>query len=136
MFRWIPNLTLLWRYRRARCLFDQAFYLRKYPDVAAAQSHAWLHYIKHGIAERRKPNPLFEPEYYLTMCPEARSADLDPLSHFLETRDHWPNPHPLFDCKMYVQAHPEAAAKGMNPLLHSMLSGEHRAAEAGYFGVR
>ena len=51
-----------------------AFYVAKYPDVAAAKVYPWLHYLKHGAAERRKPHPLFDPDYYMSRCPEARSA--------------------------------------------------------------
>ncbi len=41
-------------------LFDAQWYLRKYPDVAAARIDPLRHYRKHGAQEGRKPHPLIE----------------------------------------------------------------------------
>lgn len=137
VIRWIPHFSLLWSRRRARRLFDAAFYLQKYPDVAAAQMNPWLHYLKHGIAEGRKPNPLFEPDYYLTMCPEARSSGSGPLMYFVEAPGGGASPHPLFDCEAYRRTHPEIITKGRNPLVHyfSRRSSGTPVTEGGYFGA-
>ena len=35
--------------------FDSDFYLKKYPDVAQSKTPPFLHYLMHGIAERRLP---------------------------------------------------------------------------------
>src|ERR1700730_11988040 len=140
LLRLVPHLPLLWSKSsfRRRKVFDAAFYLRKYPDVAAAKAHPWLHYLKHGAAEGRKPHPLFQPDYYLSRCPEARSPGTDPLSHFLEAQSgNWASPHPLFDCESYFAANPEVAAQGINPLVHYLRSGrgESSSTEGGYFGA-
>jgi hypothetical protein len=45
-------------------LFDEAFYLRKNPDVAKARIDARTHYQNHGAVEGRKPHPWFQPEFY------------------------------------------------------------------------
>jgi hypothetical protein len=106
-------------WRKVRRLFDPAFYLRKYPDVAAAGIDPLRHYIEYGAAESRKPHPLFDPAYYVLRCPEAGSRGEFPLLHFLASRGKsCANPHPLFDCELYLHAHPEAAERGLNPLLH------------------
>ena len=39
-------------------LFDPAEYLAANPDVAAARMDPWLHYVRHGQAERRPLRPL------------------------------------------------------------------------------
>jgi hypothetical protein len=103
-------------------LFDRAFYLRKYPDLAAAGVNPLLHYLRYGAAEGRKPHPLFDPEFYLRRQPELR-GHTNPLLHFLEHSGANPhtNPHLLFHCEAYRQAYPEAAAPGVNPLLHHLL---------------
>ncbi len=100
------------RIRRAG-LFDAAFYLERYPDVRRAGIEPLRHYMRHGAAEGRKPHPLFEPDYYLACCPEARDSR-NPLVHFLDEAP-WCSPHPLFDCASYVAANPDAAAQ---PLAH------------------
>jgi hypothetical protein len=103
-----------WRVRR---LFDAAFYLQRYPDVRRAGMNPLWHYLRHGAAEGRKPHRLFEPDYYLSCCPEARSST-NPLLHFIQTGGRLGSPHPLFDCHAYLEAHPDVARRGVNPLLH------------------
>jgi hypothetical protein len=103
-----------WRIRR---LFDTAFYLDRYPDVGQAGMNPLWHYLRHGAAEGRKPHRLFDPDYYLSCCPEARSS-ANPLLHFIRTGGRLGNPHPLFDCNAYLAEHPDAAQREVNPLLH------------------
>jgi len=102
---------------RVRPVFDAAFYLERYPDVRLARMNPLWHYLRHGAAEGRKPHRLFEPEYYLKGCPEARKS-ANPVLHFIGTGGRLGNPHPLFDCGSYLAAHPEVAQLGVNPLLH------------------
>jgi hypothetical protein len=100
---------------RIRPFFDAAFYLERYPDVRQAGMSASRHYLLHGAAEGRKPHRLFEPDYYVSWCPEAGER---PLLHFIETGGLFGNPHPLFDCKAYLEANPDLRERGINPLLH------------------
>jgi hypothetical protein len=85
-----------------RKLFDAAFYLERYPDVAAARMHPFAHYLLNGAAEGRKPNPWFDPDYYLARSAQARRrVDLDgrdPFVDFLEhgSKEH-SSPHPLYE---------------------------------------
>jgi hypothetical protein len=69
-------------------LFDSAFYLERYPDVAAAGMHPFAHYLLNGAAEGRKPNAWFDPDYYLARSPQARRRvdhhGRDPFIDFLE----------------------------------------------------
>ena len=56
-------------------LFDEAAYLRLYPDVAKAVAEgrevsAWQHYDRHGRKEGRKIND-FDADYYLRSYPAA-----------------------------------------------------------------
>ena len=50
--------------RRPDELFDAAWYLAKYPDVASKTSDGWAHFIHHGETEGRAPGPGFEPSFY------------------------------------------------------------------------
>jgi hypothetical protein len=113
-----------WRIRR---LFDPIFYLERYPDVWQAGMNPVWHYLRHGAAEGRKPHRLFEPDYYLSCCPEARTSP-NPLLHFIRTGGRLGNPHPLFDCNAYLAAHPDIARRRVNPLLHYI--GQKKAARA------
>jgi glycosyltransferase involved in cell wall biosynthesis len=63
-------------------LFDAKWYLERYPDVAAANYPALLHYLLHGALEGRSPGPGFSAEWYL-----ARYSDvvgLNPLIHYID----------------------------------------------------
>lgn len=45
-------------------LFDKAWYLQRYPDVAAAGFDPLRHYCGPGRSEERAPNPYFAPLWY------------------------------------------------------------------------
>ncbi len=46
-------------------LFDAAWYAARNPDVAAQGADPLRHYLEHGMAEGRDPNPLFATGWYL-----------------------------------------------------------------------
>ena len=68
----------------ASSLFDSEWYLRNYPDVAAAGVDPALHYVRHGAAERREPGPGFGARWYLERHPDVAAAGLNPLLHYLD----------------------------------------------------
>jgi hypothetical protein len=105
-------------WERIAQLFDASFYLRKYPDVACARIHPLRHYLEHGASEGRKPHALFDHDYYLLYCPEARNGNEPSIFHFLKRPGPAGNPHPLFDCAAYLRTHPDVCRQGMNPLVH------------------
>jgi len=112
--------------RQPHPLFDPAFYLRKYPDVAAAGVNPLCHYLKHGAAELRQPHPLFDPCFYLDRNPDVRRAGVNPLLHYVlhgaaEDR----KPHPLFEPSHYRNACAEPPAR--NLLAHFLESGAQAA---------
>ena len=77
------------------------------------------HYVQHGGAEGRDPNPLFDSDWYLSHHPDVAAAGVNPLLHYItsgapEGRD----PNPSFDTRRYLLQNPDVAAAGMNPLLH------------------
>jgi len=109
-------------YYRPGVVFDPAFYLRKYPDVAAAGVNPWLHYLRNGAVEDRKPHPLFDPKYYRASCKGGIPDGVNPLMHFLGAGAGAASPHPLFDCRAYLEAHSEVAELGLNPLVHYLES--------------
>jgi Phytanoyl-CoA dioxygenase (PhyH) len=88
-----------------RALFDEAAYLRMYPDFVEAIAHgreisAWDHYARHGRAEGRQPND-FDADFYLRAYPlaaeeVAAGRAANPLDHFRRLgRARGYLPHPL-----------------------------------------
>ncbi|WP_051331618.1 glycosyltransferase [Methylocaldum szegediense] len=68
---------------RASPLFDEAWYLSQYPDVAAAGIDPVRHYIVHGANEGRNPSASFETRFYLDAYPDVRRARVNPLYHYI-----------------------------------------------------
>ncbi len=68
---------------RSSSLFDAAFYLALYPDVAASGIDPAIHYLATGASEGRNPGPNFDWQWYLGECPEAGSVGISPLLHYL-----------------------------------------------------
>ncbi len=63
-------------------LFDREWYLRTYPDVASSGEDPLIHYLQHGVAEGRNPNPLFDTDWYLRQYPDVAATGQNPLVHF------------------------------------------------------
>lgn len=72
--------------------FDFGFYLRTYPDVAAAGLDPLEHYMVQGFREARRPFDGFDPVFYKQRYLD-RAVDANPLLHYLEHRDE-PGIHP------------------------------------------
>ncbi|MDE2583320.1 MAG: glycosyltransferase, partial [Rhodospirillales bacterium] len=105
-------------------LMDAAWYLHRYPDVAAARYDPLRHFVALGLAEERDPNPFFAGGWYRAHYPDVEAGGQHPLLHYLRVGaargDH---PHPHFDAAWYVAQHPEAAG---NPLLFHLQVGRAR----------
>ena len=110
-------------------LFDAAWYLEQYPDVAAAGEDPARHYAIYGAAERRSPGPSFDAEAYLTSYPDVAASGVNPLLHYItwgvaEGRDFQLDAQiravaasPLFDRDWYLRRYP------MSPKLDSIRRG-------------
>ncbi|MCZ2340393.1 MAG: glycosyltransferase family 4 protein [Bacteroidales bacterium] len=64
-------------------LFDSAWYLNQYPDVAASGHHPLSHFLEHGWKEGRDPGPGFHATWYLHQYPDVAAAGVNPLVHYL-----------------------------------------------------
>lgn len=108
----------------ARPLFDEAWYLARYPDIAAARVDPWKHYVRFGARENREPNALFDVAWYRKQYAAALASCGEPLLHYWlhgATGDFDPNP--LFRSAWYSEQNREVRASGMNPLLHYLKVG-------------
>jgi len=89
-------------------LFDRAWYLAQFPELARSGVDPILDYVRRGAGEGRNPNALFEGEWYFAQYPDAQATGANPLIHYLlhgaaEGRE----PGPFFDTQWYVAQHPE-----------------------------
>lgn len=64
-------------------VFDAAWYLETYPDVALRRIDPVQHYFAHGVAEGRNPNRYFDTKDYLARNPDVEQAGINPFHHFV-----------------------------------------------------
>jgi GT2 family glycosyltransferase/glycosyltransferase involved in cell wall biosynthesis len=64
-------------------LFDAAWYLSEYPDVAPTGIDPLDHYLRYGARMHRRPGPTFDPQYYLAANPDIAASGVDPLIHYV-----------------------------------------------------
>lgn len=64
-------------------LFNEAWYLEKYPDVAEAGINAIEHYLKTGAYEGRNPSDTFDTTWYLCYYRDVTESGLNPLVHYV-----------------------------------------------------
>lgn len=105
-------------------LLDPAWYLTRYPDIAASNTDPHDHFVRYGAAEKRDPNAFFDSAWYIEHHPDVAASGLIPLLHYVQdgARERR-NPHPNFDAVFYVEQHPDAAR---NPLLYHLRHGMAR----------
>jgi hypothetical protein len=63
--------------------FDAEWYAEHYEDVAASGLTPVEHFVLHGAAELRDPNPFFDTVWYLRAYPDVASAGEIPIEHFV-----------------------------------------------------
>ncbi len=66
-------------------LFDRAWYLTRYPDVAASGMDPALHFVLSGGPEGRDPGPLFNAREYLLRHPDVAASGASALLHYIES---------------------------------------------------
>jgi SAM-dependent methyltransferase/glycosyltransferase involved in cell wall biosynthesis len=67
---------------RESTLFQPAWYLERYPDVAANGADPAAHYLTRGWLENRDPGPDFSTAGYLAANPDVRESAVNPLLHY------------------------------------------------------
>lgn len=130
-------------------MFDVEFYLRRYPDVAAAGLDPIEHYVRYGAIEGRFPRDEFDSLGYLKNNPDVAGVGMNPFRHYVQFGRHegrvssdGPNSSPLmthgcdyreviaasglFDAEYYVAKYSDVRQSGMDPLQHYL---DHGAGE-------
>lgn len=62
---------------------DRAWYVAKYPDVAAAGMDPVYHYLQYGWREGRDPRPDFSTRGYLLIHQDIKESGRNPFIHYL-----------------------------------------------------
>mgnify|MGYP001627115449 CR=1 FL=1 len=64
-------------------LFNEAWYLVRYPDVKRSNTDPIEHYLQFGAAEQRDPGPLFSTQAYTEAHPDVVESQINPLVHYI-----------------------------------------------------
>ncbi|QDH71036.1 hypothetical protein [Marilutibacter alkalisoli] len=65
-------------------IFDEEWYLSRYPEVRESGLEPIEHYLVHGALLGFDPGPGFETLSYLARYPDVRHAGVNPLLHYIE----------------------------------------------------
>ena len=96
---------------------DAGFYLWLYPDVAAAGVDPIAHFITHGDREGRRPNALFDPDFYPAQLAPGDDLSAGVFAHYRSIGAGLGlDPHPLFDSAFYAAQIGGALPLGGDPL--------------------
>lgn len=110
----------IWRVSLTR-LFDKVWYLRRYPDILAANVDPLSHFMTFGYKEGRDPNPIFDTKWYKTTY-FLRQTD-NPILSYIRARSSGflTKPNPWFDPVWYAQVN--NLPRGLDPMLHYLTTG-------------
>ena len=64
-------------------LFDEKYYLTKYPHLKNSNLNPLDHYIYHGWKEKRVPSLIFDGNYYLKRYSDVKRSRTNPLVHYV-----------------------------------------------------
>jgi hypothetical protein len=64
-------------------LFNEVFYLNKYPDVKSAGINPIKHYLLYGSKEFRNPSKEFDTKFYLEQYDDVKNSQINPLLHYI-----------------------------------------------------
>lgn len=107
-----------------RAIFDAAWYVREYPDLATFRGDLFGHFLRHGIGENRRPNRFFDPVWYERH--HSSEAGRPPLVHYaVKGRAARLDPGPNFSVTAYHDRHRDVARAGIDALEHYLKFGRH-----------
>lgn len=64
-------------------LFDEGYYLLKYPDVRKSDMNPLWHFVKKGWKEGRNPSKNFNTKFYLEQNTDVLNEKINPLIHYI-----------------------------------------------------
>ena len=64
-------------------LFDDEFYLNKYPQIKNANIDPLYHYLYYGFKENKETGNVFDPNFYLSKYSDVKQSGQNPLIHYV-----------------------------------------------------
>lgn len=121
-------------------LFDEDYYLSKYPDVKESGLSPLDHYLTFGASENCNPSEFFNSNEYIKKHPSVAQFDINPLVHYIlygVVHDDYPIIHSsdktknisilkkseLFDPDLYLNMNPDVKDAEVDPYFHYVTYG-------------
>jgi O-antigen biosynthesis protein len=104
-------------------LFDAKFYLATQPDVEAAGTDPFAHFIQHGCSEARSPHPLIDIKHIIKTDPFLLPASFGTFELYETLRYDLVNPSPYFSLDYYRTQLPRSARETWGLLEHFCTTG-------------
>ncbi|MFD2672020.1 hypothetical protein [Marinicrinis sediminis] len=79
IFRFIHDYRII----KQSGLFDEEYYQIMNPNVKTSGSNRIVHYIRHGVKEKRNPSEYFDTDYYLACNQDVLREGLNPFVHYI-----------------------------------------------------
>jgi len=98
-------------------LFDATYYTYVNPDINVFDLNPLAHFLMFGEAEGRRPNALFDPDWYLAQ-ENVPQGETKPLLHYLETGGREADPSPVFNTDYYLGRNKDLDGDALTPLGH------------------
>ena len=103
-------------------VFDATYYTYVNPDINVFDLNPLTHFLLFGEAEGRRPNALFDPEWYLGQENVPQEVT-KPLLHYLETGGQETDPSPVFNTDYYLGRNKDLnGEEALTPLGHYLSS--------------
>ncbi len=89
VIKWMGLFSEPWRIKNHKHIIQESglfhvdYYYAMNPEVKGNGLNPVIHFLVHGGFEGRRPNPTFDPEFYLQNYSEAARSGLNPLLHYI-----------------------------------------------------
>ncbi|MDR3617282.1 MAG: glycosyltransferase [Candidatus Obscuribacterales bacterium] len=114
-------------------LFDEVFYVHRYPEILDTGLEPLVHYLKFGGRERKDPSGLFDTSFYLKQVNDADRVENALVHYVSEGAAAKLNPNRLFESEYYLRQSPDASS---NALAHFAASkGAAKLSPSPYFDL-
>ncbi len=104
-------------------LFDEAWYLRTYPDVDGSVVNPLEHFCVYGWKEGKNPNQFFDTSWFAKKYLGSRLDENPVLTYALDNWRRGYSPSLVFDGDKYLEEHQDVRRADVNPLVHYLTYG-------------
>ena len=104
-------------------LFLKSWYKNCNTDINFENINPIQHFILYGVHEGRKPNPYFDPKWYVNKYKSSSASTIDTVLNYSQSEWRQNNPSPHFLNSYYLENNLDAKENNFEPLYHYLQFG-------------